>query len=247
MAHLAFHPPLLAHRGASADAPENTLASIRLAREQGAAWVEFDVKLTHDGVPILMHDDTLERTTDGKGNVADTIWADIQKCDAGSWFNAHFKGEKVPHLADAVRAVLDCGLHLNLEIKPCPGRAKATAMVALIETAKLWPHDRPPPLISSFDEEALATAAQLHPEWPRSLACEEWRENWPNVARRFGASALTIDVNLLTPVRLSQLVQSGLAILPYTVNDAARAKELMAQGVTAVFCDAPGRMVAALK
>jgi len=239
-----FHSPFIAHRGASANAPENTLTAIRLAHDEGAAWVEFDVKLTEDGVPILMHDDTLSRTTDGKGPVAAATWADIQKLDAGGWFDARFKGEHVPHLADALHLVLDCSLQLNLEIKSCPGRAKVTAMVALIEAAKIWPHDRPPPLISSFDEEALTTAAQLHPEWPRSFAFEDWREDWREAAMRAGAKALTVDADLLTPERLPVLAQSGLNILAFTVNDPARARGLLSQGVSAVFCDNPQDMIA---
>jgi len=242
-----FRPPLIAHRGASASAPENTLAAIRLAREEGATWTEFDVKLTEDGVPILMHDDTLDRTTRGNGPVATAPWVYIQTLDAGGWFDKKFKNERVPHLAEALRCVLDCGLQLNLEIKPCPGRAQATAMVGLIETAKLWPHDKPPPLISSFDEEALATAAQLHPSWPRSLAFEEWREDWREVAARLGAKALTIDASLLMSERLPILAKSGLAILAFTVNDPTRAKELLSQGVSAVFCDNPKDMIRQLK
>src|SRR4051812_26195793 len=95
-AGFTFIPPLIAHRGASSEAPENTLAALKLARGRGANWVEVDVKLTQDGVPILMHDDTLERTTDGTGKVADTSWATIQTLDAGSWFDKKFRGERVP-------------------------------------------------------------------------------------------------------------------------------------------------------
>src|SRR5580658_7344129 len=99
---ISFHPPVIAHRGASAQAPENTMAAFRLATESGAKWVEFDVHLTQDGVPVIMHDDTLDRTTDGKGKIADASWADVQKLDAGSWFDKRFKGERVPHLDEVL-------------------------------------------------------------------------------------------------------------------------------------------------
>src|SRR5271170_5918738 len=102
-----FRPPFIAHRGARADAPENTLSSLMFARDEGAAWVEFDVKITSDGVPILLHDDTLDRTTNGSGIVADKMWAEIKTLDAGNSFDARFKGERVPHLAEALRCVLD--------------------------------------------------------------------------------------------------------------------------------------------
>src|ERR1700753_901417 len=110
-------PPVIAHRGISLEAPENTLAALKLAAKSGAQWVEFDVKLTRDGVPILMHDETLDRTTDGSGKVADTDWADIQKLDAGSKFDGRFRGEKIPHLAEALRCMLDAGLRPMIELK----------------------------------------------------------------------------------------------------------------------------------
>ncbi len=243
---LAFTPPIIAHRGASGSAPENTLAAFRLAREQGAGWIELDVKLTYDGVPIIMHDDTLDRTTNGKGNVADAMWAEVQTLDAGSWIDPRYKGERVPQLAEVLRLAIDLDLQVNMELKPCPGRAKATAMVAMIEAVKIWPQEKMPPLISSFDEETLAVAAQLHPEWPRSFAFEEWRDDWREKAAKFDARALTVNADLLTPERMPLLVQSGLAILPYTVNDPLRANELLRGGASAVFTDKPRTILAAI-
>jgi glycerophosphoryl diester phosphodiesterase len=243
---LTFIPHVIAHRGARASAPENTLAAIRRAHEEGAVWLECDIKLTQDGVPILMHDDTLDRTTDGKGLVANTDWADIEKLDAGTWFSPSFRGERIPRLADVLSFVRDCGMRINLEIKPCEGRARATTIVALTTATQIWPQDRPPPLISSFDEEALAIAAQLHPDWPRSFAFEEWREDWHEAASRVGAQALTVDADLLTPERLRILAQADLALLAFTVNDPVRAKGLLNRGVRAVFCDNPKEMIRAL-
>ncbi|HUY68875.1 MAG TPA: glycerophosphodiester phosphodiesterase family protein [Alphaproteobacteria bacterium] len=243
---LTFHPPFIAHRGARAAAPENTLASIRRACAEGAMWVEFDVKLTQDGVPILMHDDTLERTTNGAGRVAETDWVQIETLDGGGAFGEAFKGEKVPRLADALRCALECGLRPNIEIKPCKGRAKATAMVALMTAALVWPQEQPPPLVSSFDEETLAIAAQLQPHWPRSFAFEEWRDDWHKAASFIGAEALTVDETLLTPERLRILTQADYALLAFTVNDPKRMRDLLRQGVTAVFCDNPGALIATL-
>lgn len=242
-----FLSPVIAHRGASAIAPENTLAAFRLAHEAGALWVEFDVKLTRDGVPILMHDDTLDRTTDGTGKVADRDWAEIQKLDAGSWFDARFRGERVPHLADALQCILETGMRPMIEIKPGPGRARATAMIALIEAAKLWPHAHPSPLVLSFDREALATAAQIQPHWPRALSFDRWHKDWREMAAEVQAEAIVIDIDLLTPEHMHVLAQSGLTILAYTVDDPVPAKRLLSEGVSAIFCDNPQAMIAALK
>src|SRR5215472_12885505 len=115
-------PRIIGHRGAKATAPENTLAGIRQARREGAAWVEFDVKLTADGHPILMHDDTLERTTDGQGPVAAARLADIRRLDAGSKFGPAWQGERVPLLSEALSVLAELDMGFNLEIKPCKGR-----------------------------------------------------------------------------------------------------------------------------
>jgi glycerophosphoryl diester phosphodiesterase len=246
LSFLAFRPPVIAHRGARALAPENTLAAFRRAREEGARWIETDVKLTHDGIPIIMHDDTLDRTTDGKGPVADITWADMQKLDAGSWFDLAYKGEHVPRLAEVLRFVLEHNMRINLELKPCPGRAQATAMVTLIEAAKIWPHDRPPPLISSFDIEALMIAAGLHPEWPRGLLLEEWRDDWADLVHKTKASVINLDADLLTEERVEAIVKTRLPVLAFTISDPARAKELLHWGVKAVFSDNPGTIIKAL-
>ncbi|MDR3451033.1 MAG: glycerophosphodiester phosphodiesterase [Alphaproteobacteria bacterium] len=244
--HLDFHPPVIAHRGARNRAPENTLAAFEAARADGVLWIETDVKLTSDGVPILMHDETLDRTTNMRGLVADTMWADMQTCDAGGWFNASFAGERIPTLADALAFSRATGMRFNFELKPCPGRARATAMVALIEAAKLWPESAPPPLISSFDIEALTIAAQLHPGWPRGLLLEEWRDDWREIATRTNATSLHLNAESLTPERLVTLRETHVSTLAYTVNDPARARDLLNAGVCAVFTDNPAEILKAI-
>jgi glycerophosphoryl diester phosphodiesterase len=236
---LDFKPPIIAHRGARVRAPENTLAAFAAARQDGALWIETDVKLTSDGVPILFHDDMLERTTNGKGAVADMPYAEIQKLDAGLWFDQRFAGTRVPTLAELMLFARSNGTRLNLEIKPCPGRTKATAMVALIEAAKLWPENAPPLLISSFDVEALVIAAQLHPGWPRGLLLDTWRDDWQKLVDLTQASSIHLNVDLLTAEHVAVLRQARLPILAYTVNDPAKVKELMGKGIKAVFSDNP--------
>lgn len=236
---LVFIPPVIAHRGAGQVAPENTLAAIRGVREQGVNWVELDVKITYDGVPILMHDETLERTTTGQGLVSDVSWEDLQRLDAGVHFGSRFAGEPVPHLSDAVNEVLKNNLSLMLEMKPCPGRAKATAMVAMIEIAKIWPERDIYPVISSFDLECLEIAAQLEPHWPRIIFMRQWDNVWKNWAKQLGVSGVALPQEQLTHDRVRELILADLTILAYTVNDPVRAKELLAWGVSAVYSDDP--------
>lgn len=236
---LAFLPPVIAHRGASAVAPENTLAAIRATREQGANWVELDVKITYDGVPVLMHDETLNRTTSGSGFVAEVTWSDVSKLDAGISFGSSFKGEGIPHLSEAVNTLLFNSLSLMLEIKPCPGRAKATTMVAIIELAKVWPEGDFYPVISSFDMESLQIAAQLEPQWPRCLILEDWTDEWREKMAQSVASALTIDERVLTRDRVEEMKSLRLPLLAYTVDEPERAKELLDWGVSAVYSNHP--------
>lgn len=241
-----FQPPVIAHRGARTKAPENTMAAFRETVAEGIQWIETDVKLTHDGVPILIHDDTLDRTTSGQGPVADMVWSDMKNLDAGSWFNPAFASERVPHLADVLHYVLDHNLHLNLELKPCPGRTQVTVMVTLIEAAKIWSPDREPPLISSFNVDALIIASRLHPDWPRGLLMDEWQENWPELVKNVDAATLNLNADMLTQENIQHFKESGLPLLAYTVNDPVRAKELLHWGVTAVFSDNPQEIIKAL-
>lgn len=234
---IEFFPPVIAHRGAPLLAPENTLHSFMSARKSGALWIEADVKLSADGIPMLMHDDTLERTTNGQGKVADMSWADMQTLDAGSWFSPEFSGAKVTSLTELLAFSCAAGMRLVLELKPSPGRTQATVMVALIEASKLWPDSLPPPLISSFDTDALMIAAQLHPDWPRSLLLNEWRGDWAELAVLTQASVISLKDELLTAERLSLLEKSPLPILAHTVNDPVRAKILMNSGIRAVYSD----------
>ncbi|HEU0118836.1 MAG TPA: glycerophosphodiester phosphodiesterase [Alphaproteobacteria bacterium] len=243
---LIFNPPVIAHRGVRTKAPENTLAAFKEIPASGATWLETDIKLTHDGMPILMHDDTLDRTTNGKGAVADMTWADMQRLDAGSWFDPSFAGERVATLAELLRYANTYHLHVNLELKPCPGRTQATTMVALIEAAKVWPQDNPPPLISSFDTDALIIAGRLHPGWPRGLLLDAWRDDWQQVVKDCDASAIGLADELVTKQRVAKLVESHVPILVYTVNDPLRAKELLHWGVRAVFSDNPQAIIKAL-
>lgn len=240
-----FSPPIIAHRGARNRAPENTMAAFVAAHADGATWIETDVKLTSDGVPILMHDETLDRTTSGHGAVADASWEDLKRLDAGSWFDPAFAQTHVPTLAELLAFARQTDMRLNLKLKPCPGRTQATVMVSLIEAAKLWPEDAPPLFLSSFDVEALVIAARLHPGWPRGLLMDAWRDDWRDLMRQTGAVSLHLQADLLTPDRLHLLRENQVPVLAYTVNDGVRALDLFNHGVRAVFTDNPRALIAA--
>jgi glycerophosphoryl diester phosphodiesterase len=240
---LEFIPPIIASRGAPARAPENTLESFLLAHKDGATWIETDVKLTADGIPVLMHDNTLDRTTNGHGPVAEMTWAQMRSLDAGSWFSPAFSKTRVMALAEVLAFACAANLRLILELKPSPGRTQATVMVTLIEASKLWPESLQPPLISSFDADALMIAAQLNPDWPRALMFRDWRSDWAEQVVLTQASAVAFTADLLTPDRLSVLQSSPVPIIAFIVNDPARAKELLANGVSAIYSDDAGAIL----
>ena len=230
-------PRIIAHRGGGILAPENTLAGLKLARNLGFPGVEFDVKLSADGVPILMHDDTLERTTDGQGQVARTPHAAIAKLDAGLWFGNEFAGEAVPSFAAASKLCRETGLWANIEIKPCPGRDRETGEVAAKFARQLWGTANPLPLLSSFSPLALEAAAVEAPDLPRALLVGEVPENWAIQLERLQAVALHANHHHLNKQVVKALHDAGYGVLAYTVNDSERALELLEWGVDALVTD----------
>ena len=244
---LRFDPPVIAHRGASACAPENTLAAFTQAKADGARWVETDVKLSRDGVPILLHDDTLDRTTNGAGPAAAQDWDALAKLDAGSWYAAEYKDTRIPQLTELLDFLKVADMRLNLELKPCPGRVRETTETVLATIAKQYPAHDPPILLSSFEAEALTLAARLQPNWPRGLLMEGWQDDWGERAAACNAATLHPNATTLNEARLRSLCARGLPVIPWVVNDGPRARQLLGWGVAAVFTDDPARLLAGLR
>lgn len=239
-------PRVIGHRGAAAAAPENTLASIRRAHEHGATWVEFDVKLTADGVPILMHDDRLERTTDGRGEIARRTYVQIRALDAGGWFGPAFRGEPVPTFEEALRLCAELGLGINVEIKPCPGRAVETTRTAVEILRAHWPDHPGMLLISSFQHECLSVTRDLAPDWPRGYLTGGLPAHWRAELARYGCATLHADHRRLRRGQIAEVKGAGIPLLLYTVNDPGRAARLLAAGATALFTDRVAEVLAAV-
>lgn len=238
-------PPVIGHRGAAASAPENTLAALRRAAALGVRWVEFDVRLSADDVPILLHDARLERTTDGAGRAAALPLAAIRRRDAGSWFAPAFAGERVPTLEEALALLGELGLGANIELKAGHLRARRTGRLAAAVIACAWPSSLPPPLVSSFLPQALIGAREQAPELHRGFLLRAIPKNWRELAERLGCATLHADQRFLRPAVVSEIRRSGYPLLAYTVNDAARARCLFNWGVTSVFSDVPDAVLAA--
>ena len=239
-------PRLIGHRGAKASAPENTLAAFARAREEGAAWVEFDVKLTLDGVPVVIHDETLERTTNGHGAVRETSLAGLKRLDAGSWFGPAFKGERVPTLVETLDLFARLDMGFNLEIKPCPGREAETARATIAVLDAHWPDSRPAPVLSSFKAVALTTIRDLAPGYTLGYLAEKLGRGWIDTARLLGCRTVHPGWHALAKAQVAEAKAAGFPLLVWTVNEPARARELLAWGVDALITDNPGDLAMAL-
>lgn len=233
-------PKVIGHRGVAAYAPENTLEGIHTAADMGIKWVELDVKLTKDQVPIIFHDDMLDRTTNGSGLVAERTYSEIKDLEAGSWFGESFAGIKIPTLEEAIDVLLERDLGLNLEIKPCAGRERETAEVALDLLSQIW-DDHNNVLISSFQHVSLEAAMEMASDWSRGLLIggDEMPENWQELAEYLNVATLNLGTRLLTREVVEDVIDFGKPILAYTVNDPMQARELQSWGVDAFFSDEP--------
>ena len=230
---------IIAHRGASGYAPENTIAAFDKALSLGCLMIEFDVMLSHDGEPFVFHDDKLKRTTNGRGEIGQVTAEYIDTLDAGKWFHRQFKGEKVPHFTEALKWLSLTNMKANIEIKPYPGSTEETAMVVMTHINRYWPHNRPLPLVSSFDYEALQCARSVSPELPLGLLMHEWESNWQQKADNIAAYSVHLNEKITTQSRVSAIKEQGYAVAVYTVNRKRLAKKLLSWGVDGVFSDYP--------
>lgn len=234
-------PAVIGHRGAAARAPENTLAGLRIAKELGCLWVEFDARLTADGVPVLCHDPRLERTTDRSGPIAQLPFSTIRDCDAGIRFGPEFAGEKVPTLGEALLFCAELGLAADIEIKADHGRHYATA-AAVAATLRGLAGRLPPLLVSSFQPWALAAFARGC-DVPRGILFRLVPRRWRELAQN--CAVIGADHRRLARRRAAQIRDAGYQLAAFTVNDPARARQLYSWGVTSVFSDVPDIIIAA--
>ena len=223
-------PRWIAHRGGGSLAPENTLAGIRLAARLGYRAVEFDVMLSADGTPVLIHDETLARTTNGCGRVCDTPDTVLFSLDAGG-------GERIPRYVEAVALCRQLGLLANVEIKPAAGFEVVTAETVARLSVDLWRGAEVQPLLSSFSIEVLEIARDLAPGIARGLLYERVPADWVATARRLQAFSLHCAAVGVSDAVLAEAQAVDMPVLCYTVNAPAQAAALFGRGVAAVFTD----------
>jgi glycerophosphoryl diester phosphodiesterase len=239
------YPRIVAHRGGGKRAPENTMASMRCGLAHGFHAVEFDVMLSKDGVPVLMHDPLFGRTVAGSKRVSDCTAQELAAMDAGSWFGAQFAGEPVPRYEDVVAFCKANDIWMNVEIKPAPGFERETGEVVATSTRRLYAAEIEAvkagaspallPLFSSFSFDAVAAARDAAPDIPRGFLVNAIPADWHARLDALGAVALHANHLNLSSTQVQAVKQAGFGLLCYTVNDVSRAREILAWGVDG-FC-----------
>ena len=239
------YPRWIAHRGAGKLAPENTLAAFRLGASYGYRMFECDVKLSSDGVPFLMHDSTLARTTNSRQHTALAAsdiggvhpWGLLAQLDAGSWHSRAFAGEPLPSFENIARYCLRNGHFLNIEIKPTPSVERHTGEIVAQHAQRLWRDAPALPLLSSFSVDALRGAQAAEPQLPRALLLDTLRTGWLESALELGCVAIVCNHALWDRSTVTQAQNAKLRCLSYTVNDEWAAQRLMALGTDGIITD----------
>lgn len=235
----------------SAIAPENTLAAFRACKEHGINWFEFDVGLIADGSAVVIHDNTLDRTTDAEGPVEALTAADLERIDAGSSFSPEFAGERIPTLRQVVDLMNELELDANLEIKAGSPRQLITGVV-MTELEQLDPERKV--IISSFDPWVLMRVRGALRRWNRrrrkasvTIAfiskANAFGRMWHAIGKAIGATAIHPDVETLDAAHVARYHRAGFAVNVWTVNDADRARELIEWGVDGLFSDNPHELL----
>jgi glycerophosphoryl diester phosphodiesterase len=241
----SFLPKVIAHRGCSGQAPENTLASLHLAGQQGIKWVEIDVMLSGDGIPVVFHDDYLSRTSNGEGFIHKTSLLQLKQLDAGSWKDPAYQQETIPTLFEAIEVIRHYGMGLNLELKPCEGLEEETTAASIELLKQHWPSELPL-ILSSFNYYALISAQVLWPEVTRGYNVSAIPKNWKERLCHLDCSGLHIHQSFFDAEQVAEIKAAGYKVLAFTINNECLALELYEQGLDAVFSDYPQQIQTAI-
>jgi len=235
-----LYPKLFAHRGGGTLAPENTQAGMKMAADHSYTAVEFDVKLSADEVVFLMHDDSLERTTNGTGKFNDKTAADIELLEVSGWMT-HFlhaeSVERVPRLTAVMSFLHKNGMNANIEIKPCVGLEAKTGQAVAMLVEEITRAQTVKPLLSSFSVEALRHARRVAPHLPMALLMETYLPEHDLLLHELDAISFNCNEANINPQMVTHLHARGTRVMAYTVNDESRAAALFQMGVDGIFTD----------
>ncbi|MFA9556866.1 glycerophosphodiester phosphodiesterase [Evansella sp. AB-rgal1] len=233
---------IFGHRGSAGTYPENTMESFKAAYEAGAEGLEFDIHLTKDLVPVVIHDETINRTTNGEGWIKDLTLEQLKTYDAGNWFDNSFKGATIPTLDELLQWVSTTSLLLNLELKSGLVRYPNVEKIVLEYLTKYDVKERT--IISSFNHYSLVEINKLDPEAETAiLFMEGIYEPW-NYARSIGASGLHCYLPVAAPDLLQGAQKAGMPVRPFTVNEEKHMYALIKGGCSAIITDYPEKAIA---
>ena len=232
---LHFHPPVIGHRGACAYAPENTMASFIKAAQLNLEWVEFDVMSSSDGIPIIFHDDTLNRITNGKGAVSHFSYAYLQTLDAGNGLIIL----SMNAFTTVIEFLQNAKMSANIEIKVLPEYEEKLIQRVMTEMKPYLSKANDNFLFSSFSISALHLLRKASSDCQIGLLLHEWHKDWKSICHSLNCVSIHVNEKIMTEKAAHEIKAMGKTLLCYTVNDPRRAKELYAWGVDAVFSDKP--------
>jgi glycerophosphoryl diester phosphodiesterase len=232
---------VIAHRGASGHAPENTLAAFKRAVALGASFIETDLHLSRDAHFVAIHDETVNRTTNGQGKVHDMTLADLRRLDAGSWFGSEFTGERIPTLDEILEFSKRNDVVFYLELKPTGAWGGEHALIgALRQTGEIARA-----VVISFDAGVIAALRKIEPTLMTGLLFEGQIERPLDRAVEVGARQLAVRGDLVTPALIAEARKRDLQVVCWTVNQPAHMRMLIEAGVDGIMSDYPDRLVAA--
>ncbi len=245
--NLYFNPPVIAHRGASYYAPENTMVAFVKAVQSGVQWIEFDVLLAACQQTIVFHDDFLERTTNGKGSIRGLPYSHLSSLDAGSWFSPYFSGERIPTFLSLLEFIDNVQINANVELKPLLGQEQATVQQVWQDIQNFKPSMLDTLLFSSFSHKALEMMRKIAPNCQLGLLMHEWEPDWQMLCNDLECVSVNVNHEIINAENAAKIKNTRRKLLCYTVNDPARAQELFSFGVDAVFSDVPDKILLSLR
>jgi glycerophosphoryl diester phosphodiesterase len=247
MNFLQFNPRVIGHRGACAYAPENTMSSFVKAAQLGIQWVEFDVMQAAGGEVVIFHDESLDRTSDGRGKIHQFPLSYLESLDAGSWFHPHFSGERIPALLTVIQFLQEANMSANIELKAVKGQEKNLVKRVMDELSPFLKNRNHQFIFSSFSIETLYYLREYDKDCQIGLLLHEWKNDWEKICESLQCVSVHVNHEIMTKTKAKKIHSLHKALLCYTVNDAARANKLFSWGVDAVFSDAPDKIIIGIK
>lgn len=226
--------PCVAHRGWSSRAPENTMAAIRLAiADPDVEWIEIDVHLSKDHIPVVIHDYTLRRTTNGRGDVKSLTAAELASLDAGHWFSQKYQGEPVPTLEQVLKeAAGRCKLNIELKTDGIRYPMIEQKVLACIRAYRAEKEV----VVTSFHEGTLYRMRKLSSQIRTGLIIDGWRNTLPKELKELGSDFLSIGYSRLNKERVALLKNAGIQVMAWTVNEKRAIRKIAALDPDIMIC-----------